>query len=78
MLLKDGRVFGCGKTSRGELALGPALEFGHLERGIKEFIPLFSLGKVKVYKIFAGCHHSFVIINQNEQSVEQKVSIKEE
>ena len=48
MLLKDGRVFGCGKTSRGELAMGPALEFGHLERGIKEFIPLFSLGKVKV------------------------------
>jgi len=46
--LKDGRVFGCGTSALGELGLGPTAEFGHLEKGIKEFIQIFSLQEVNV------------------------------
>jgi alpha-tubulin suppressor-like RCC1 family protein len=64
--MKDGRVFGCGKNTSGELGLGEAIpELKHLDKGIKEFIPIYSLKHVNVDQIYAGCLHTYVVINQD-------------
>ena len=72
--MKDGRVFGCGSNQIGELGLGePIPELKHLDKGIKEFIQIYSLKDVNVEQIFAGCLHTYVVIDQAYPLMSQKI-----
>ena len=65
ILLKDGKVMGCGKQTYGELGLGPPHEdLQHLDKGILEFVPIYSLSNVRAQQIFAGGFHSYIVIDK--------------
>ena len=73
--MSDGQVFGCGKSSYGELGFksrtdedsdnllgrGKSPEKSERFEAITHFVPIYSLRKGNIIKIFAGGPHSFAI-----------------
>ena len=72
LLTGNGKVYGCGRTQSGELGL-PLTEMhqreetfdvaSRIEKGIQEFMQIYTLSSANVSKIFAGGFHSFVVLN---------------
>jgi alpha-tubulin suppressor-like RCC1 family protein len=65
VLMQDGRVYGCGKNSHGELGLGePHEDLISLEKGINEFVKIYSLQNITVEQVYAGGLHSYIVIDR--------------
>lgn len=84
LLTGDGLVYGCGLAQNGELGL-PLEEMQRheetidlvklVEKGVLEFLQVYTLSKVKVAKIFAGGFHSFVILDKDDPKREAKPGV---